>query len=284
MKRTIEIVVLVIGLSAMCFGQEATRADKERLRAERIWEEMVKVKGGREKLHSISNMLWVKETNPKYNLKSIILDVFPYKSWEWKVTRTFPVGPGPELWVIVNLSEANRYWCHANKFVERKDVKENLKCKKAEKDDDDGRLSWLEAPCKYLLETRWMQPRPLRVSRQKFGRETLDVVETLVSYSGQQRRLDFMVDPETLLVRYVIDYYKDKPYEFHAFDRYALVDGIQMPSRWAWLGGYKYLKKKRKRFYYIPLKFRFNVEYNKRLFKQPPSVAAGPDAWKPEEE
>jgi hypothetical protein len=120
----------------------------------------------------------------------------------------------------------------------------------------------------------------------------LDVVETLVSYSetGDQERIDFLVEPETLLVRYVIDYYKDKegkykdkPYEFHAFDRYTLVDGIKMPSRWDLLvGGYKELKKKKR--YYYPLKFRFNVEYNKRLFKQPPSVAAGPDAWKPEKE
>ena len=115
--------------------------------------------------------------------------------------------PGPELEITVNLSEANRYWCHAHKYMERKDAKEERECERTEDKDSDGRLSWWEAQCIYLLETRWMQPRPLRVSRQKFGKETLDVVETLVSYSGQQRRLDFLVDPETLLVRYVIDYY-----------------------------------------------------------------------------
>ena len=236
------------------------------------------MKGGREKLHAISNMLSFGGSNPKS--RGIRLEVLPYKSWSWSIGHT--ISPGPELKISVMLSEANRYWCGAHKFVERKDAKEKRECEGTK----NSRLIWLKEPCIYLLETRWMQPRPLRVSKQKFGKETLDVVETLVSYSGQQRRLDFMVDPETLLVRYVVDYYEEgKPYEFYAFDRYTLADGVQMPGRVALpQDGYKDLKRKRKRFYYTPLKFRFNVKYNKRLFKQPPSVAAGPDAWKPEKE
>ena len=162
------------------------------------------MKRGRKKLHSISNVLWFGDKNPKS--KGISLEVFPYKEWNWWIGNTLGP-PGPELEITVNLSEANRYWCHAHKYMERKDAKEERECERTEDKDSDGRLSWWEAQCIYLLETRWMQPRPLRVSRQKFGKETLDVVETLVSYSGQQRRLDFLVDPETLLVRYVIDYY-----------------------------------------------------------------------------
>ena len=165
------------------------------------------------------------------------------------------------------------------------------------KDDEDGRLSWWEERCIYLLEMRWMQPRPLRVSRQKFGKETLDVVKTLLTDEHtleemQGNRLDFAVDPETLLVRYVISYYEGMYASVYAFDRYALVDGIQMPGRYALSTIYRRLKKdfhkrlkeEKKRFYYRALKFRFNVEYNKKLFKQPPSVAAGPNAWKPEKE
>ena len=53
------MMLLVIGLKVSLVGQEVVGTDSERVRAERIWEEMVKVKGGREKLHSISNMLWM---------------------------------------------------------------------------------------------------------------------------------------------------------------------------------------------------------------------------------
>jgi hypothetical protein len=46
---------------------------------------------------------------------------------------------------------------------------------------------------------------------------------------------------------------------------YADVDGIQMPHK----------------IEDIPQRYRFNVDYDEALFEVPPTVEAGPEAWRP---
>lgn len=54
------ILVLIIFAAHLVSGQTTTEtpsAEKERIEAERAWEQLIEMKGGREKLHSITNML-----------------------------------------------------------------------------------------------------------------------------------------------------------------------------------------------------------------------------------
>ena len=130
--------------------------------------------------------------------------------------------------------------------------------------------------CIYLPETKRLQPRPIRYERKKIGEEQLDIIEAHLydSTVGLDERMDFAVDRETLLVRWVVSYHKGKPLGHYYFDGYASVDGIQMPPRYGNLRSFTDKK------YFMPLNFQLNVEYDKQLFEKP-TVKSGSDAWKP---
>ena len=265
------MVVCLLALSVMGIAAqgkaEQGQADRERREAERTWEQMVKVKGGRERLHSITNMLLTLGDKPRDT--RIELYVYPSKSWSWTQAP-----PAPDVISVdmVNL-EHGVYIVAANTGLynpvnvtdeHRRDIRQEM----------------LERACAYLLETKWLQPVPLRVMRQRIGKENLDVVETRLrdADSGLDERMDFVIEPESLLVRRVVVYYKGKPVFYYCFDDYTIVDGIQMPRR---TGKTTYRFWNEQCRYPYALKAQFNVEYNKTIFERPPSVAAGPEAWKP---
>ena len=55
------------------------------------------------------------------------------------------------------------------------------------------------------------------------------------------------------------------------FCDYRDVGGIQMPSK----------ERMNPKYPMYPIAFQFNVEYDPEIFERPPSVEAGPDAWRP---
>lgn len=240
--------------------------ESEQRRAEKLWEQIIEAKGGREKLHSVTNMVLTKGNSPD-NL-GVYFDVFPYKSWTW---RKGP--PTPKvIWIdMVNL-DYGVYLTAGNEGLLRND--------RVSKERHDMIVrETIGHACVYLLETKWLQPKPVRVERKKIDKELLDVVETQLSDPaiGIEERMDFAVEPETLLVRWVVEYYQGKPLSYYYFDGYTTVDGIQVPLRYGDLWSFTERK------YFMPLKFDFNVDYNKQLFEKPPTVEAGSDAWKPKE-
>ena len=279
MKRTfgkafnvsLVIAFAVIGAFAQAKPIAQQRpTDKERDAAERLWEKIIEAKGGREKLHSVTNMLVTKGDSP--DDLGVFFYVFPNKSWSWTKGP-----PSPKtIWVgMTNLDYrvslvADNQGLLTNNEVsrERHDniIKENLR----------------EA-CSYLLDTRWCQPRPLRVTRLTIDDRKFDVVETRIEdkETGYVDRIDFAVEPESLLVSRVFDYGgnpdRTEPLGVICFDNYHLVDGIQMPQ-----ASYsRIFHKLTDKCYFHPLSVRTNVEYDKQLFEKPPTVEAGSNAWKP---
>ena len=60
-------VIFLLVVTKIPFGQhlsENIKAKKEQIEAKKFWEEMIKAKGGREKLHSVSNMFITNEGKP----------------------------------------------------------------------------------------------------------------------------------------------------------------------------------------------------------------------------
>jgi hypothetical protein len=274
MKRNMQslrVAICLLILSATNIAAQnspqQTQADKERRAAERTWEQMVKVKGGRERLHAITNMLLTSGDKPK-NM-GVKFYVYPVKIWRWSQAP-----PSPDLiWVdMTNLDRNISLVANSNdkspSAVEMTDWRRQA-----------IRREILEEACAYLLETKWLQPEPIRETRQRVGGKLMDVIETRIrdAESGREGRMDFVVEPESLLVSRVIRYYEGKPVSFYCYDDYVAVDGIRMPRR---TGNTNYRFWNEKCRYPYPLHTRFNVDYNPQLFERPPSAEAGAEAWR----
>jgi len=248
-------------------GDEVLRQDKERSEASRLWEQVIEAKGGREKLHSISNMLRSKSPG------QIELYVYPNLYWEWdkgKIVHSY-------LWIRLSNMDRGVYVVATDQGIAS--FKKDL--------DSKGRANYRESnlmdACAFLLETKWLQPSPTRVTREIVNKKQYDVIHTrfpdLAVYKDWG--LDFFIEPETHEVKLVRDY--SVPYGeggVWTFDDYISVDGIQMPRK---VNGFISMEEMG-RFHKgkcCAFSYRFNVAYNSTLFDVVPTEAAGPDAWKP---
>ena len=235
-----------------------------------LWEQIIEAKGGREKLHSVTNMLVTKGSTPD-NI-GVFFEVFPNKSWSWTKGP-----PSPKVvWVdMVNL-DYGVYLVASNDGLLSNDKlsKERNALIKSEK---------MRHACIYLLETKWCHPEPIRVTRLAINNKKLDVVETRIKdeETGYVDRIDFAIEPESLVVFRVYEYGgkidRKEPLGVVCFDNYQVVDGIQMPQ-----ASYERIfDKLTDKCYFRPLSVKINVEYDKNLFERPPTVDAGSDDWKP---
>ena len=244
--------------------------EKERVEAEKLWEQIIEAKGGRKKLHSISNILITKGDKPD-NL-GVFFEVFPNKSWRWTKGPPIP----NNVWVSmtnldygVSLVASNEGLISNDKVTKERHnliVRENLR-----------------NACIYLLETKWCQPKPLRVTRLTINNKKFDVIETRIENKETDYldRIDFAIEPESLVIIRVFDYGgkidRKEPLGVTCFDNYGTFDGVQMPQ-----ASYERIfDKLTDKCYFQPLSVKTDVEYDKNLFERPPSVEAGSDAWKP---
>lgn len=217
----ISLVMIIFGviniIAQTKINDIQSSTEKEKIEAEQLWERMIEVKGGREKLHSINNLMWTMGEKPDDTV--IYLEVYPNKHWDWIRLKSFY----NTMWVSMSNMENCEWFVAGYTVFDSKKVSEE-ECQL-------NRLKNLQEASIFLLETKWLQPKPIRVTRQKIKKEEFDVVETLVpaNNEGLFERMDFYIDPNSLLVQRVLDYYKGKPSGFNLFQDYVSVDGIKMP-------------------------------------------------------
>lgn len=261
------LIMSMAGVAAQVSSEVQPATERERREAKSMWGHMLEVKGGRAQLHTVENMLLTLGTKP--NDTRIDLYVFPGKLWTWKNAP-----PSQKVvWVHMTNPELGvRFVASNTGLISAEKMTEEL--------SRDIRWGTLQEACAHLLENKWLQPKPLRVTRQRVGKNQMDVIETHLrdEVSGREERLDFVVEPESLLVRRVLLYFKGKPLSYYCFDNYAPVSGILMPQRTG-KTSYRFWEKQNCLFYSLAV--RFNVEYDPGVFEHPPTVAAGPEAWKP---
>jgi hypothetical protein len=108
----------------------------------------------------------------------------------------------------------------------------------------------------------------LQVDVGSRGLRPVDVVQTTVN----GKRVDFGLDPKTHLL-VTVSYYdvvRGKTYVTSlALSDYVEISGIKVPQTIKYDDGTEYNQS-----------YQFNVEYNQDLFIKPPSIEAGPEAWK----
>ena len=190
-------------------GPEAARA---------IWEEAIRAKGGRERLHAVRNFVESSDEPFRIRRRDIATHVYierlsvpPTRYWEFDDFRPGKMGHGG-VGVDTNqhrvLNEPNRG--PAQGLYE--DLVYRLR----------------NEQIVYLMETAWVQPEPVAVRRDRLGRLTVDVVETRVA----DDRVEFSLDRTTHLPIRILIVEKRVPRlpEVDRLSDYRPIDGIQMPS------------------------------------------------------
>ena len=235
-------------LGSISFTQEKSTALTGKKEAQKLWDALVKSKGGQERLHSITNVLSEYSTVTK-------LDVFPNKMWQFS---------GP-------------FYGNSYLLIYDADKSRTSLLLATQQDDSEVRNhSYSDIALErviWLLETKYDKPELLGVRRKKEGKLTFDIIEARIG----NFRLGFAFEPEEMLIRRVYFYdEKGVMWQVYAMNDYKLVNGIQMPQKWDKKSVYD---KNAEKFDFTPIKFTFNVEYDPKIFDLP-SKATTADAWK----
>jgi len=253
-------IPIVLGVQVTVAAEQTKSQDGSKQKAEALWERAVVAKGGRERLYQVNSLLIFHQETVRNFLRIVVhrglverLYVFPDKSWSWDD------GLPPPFHLTVSMFNLER----------------NLSCmiyagaaspKCTEPRNAASFFIQGEGPVRaqylYLLETKWIKPAPLSVTKDSIGLKTLDVVQTQVA----GRRVDYYLDRKTHLPQRVITFFESgRVWETYSFSDYIEIDGIQMPS----------VQKKGK------INFQINPAYAESIFTHPPSIEAGPKAWQP---
>ena len=217
-------------LIAVCASAQssAPKADADRERAEELWEEAIRAKGGRERLHAVENLLISSSVDVRGKKGSSITDterlyVMPGRAWIFKHT------PDHDVSLEATVINFGRGLCTLTLApVGRSGSVPGLTpCVPT------ASVQYLvQEPVIYLMETRWVKPVPVRARAEGKGSKQIDIIETLVG----QLRVDFYLHRKTRLpFKLVTDQFYGVPQLTVKMgltvylEKYEAVDGIQMP-------------------------------------------------------
>jgi hypothetical protein len=262
MKSILFFVLFFLGLTLVAFAQNNPKTDNDsRKEAERLWELAIEAKGGRERLHNIRNMvissssLFDKELKkPRIQVEEIY--VFPDKWWSWNDQRPSRFGLSVTMY---NWETGKQYVITDEEpnFIGLQPISSNLK------------NTNLAGVIPILLETKWNQPKPQRVSEGKIGSKRVDIIQTELL----GKRIDFVLDKKTHLPIRVISYSDNqKSASKIRLEDYVSVEEIKMPSKVVFESSDNDFQYNRQ--------YQFNVKYDETIFKSPLPLKSGSKVWK----
>lgn len=227
----------------------------------RIWEQAIAAKGGRQRLHSVHNMVistrgeYTTSLFKKNQVRREELLVFPNKYWFLDDYRPDVLG------LTISMYNYDTNMKYVISEGEPNHPPESITETQRNKALRNAQLS-------FLLETQWLKPTLVKASAGRIGLRPVDIVQTAIN--GE--RVDFAFDRKTHLpVR--VSYYDivhGKTYvNVESFSNYTEVNGIKVPLTQEYDDGSTY-----------KASFQFNVEYKKDIFIKPPPIEAGPKAWR----
>ncbi len=226
-----------------------------------LWEQAIAAKGGRERLDAVRNLIissraeYRTSTFKKNHIRQETLYALPNKFWTWNDLRPDVFGLRIEMYnydtnvkYVISEGEPN----HQPEPIT----------------DNKRRDLFLSSLLPVLPESKWLKPVLVKASTGSRGLRPVDVVQTTVN----GKRVDFGLDPKTHLL-VTVSYYdvvRGKTYVTSlALFNYVDISGIKVPQTIKYDDGTEYNQR-----------YEFNVEYNQDLFIKPPSIEAGPEAWK----
>jgi hypothetical protein len=234
----------------------------EKREAERIWDQAIEAKGGRERLYAVRNVvisskgIYRTSHNRGNTIRQEEFYVFPDKFWAWSDYRPDVFGLRVEM---VNWETKAHY----------------LVSPDAPRDEPRGMPTGgsdqiMEGRIYYLLETKWLKPVVMKAIKGRVESRLVDIVRTKV----YDQLTDFVFDRESHLLVQVRTYHgpdtSKKPADVVTFSDYTEANGLKVPRKVVFDDGMAY-----------EVSFQFNVTYDPGVLLNPPTIEAGAEAWKP---
>ena len=270
-------LILATGVATPVVAQERD-ADKERALA--LWEKAILAKGGRERLHSVENLLISSTKNfhipgeiavKKTTTESERLYVMPEKAWIYELTPQYDVSLEAKL---INFEQD---FCAVTLAPARGGVPGLSFCTPTTPFE-----YLVQHPVIYLMETKWVRPVPLRVRVERKGLSQVEVIETQIG----KIRADFYLDRKTKLPNKIITHRLSGLWDLVTpssmttleLDHYKAIDGIQMPRRVTEI--IELSNTIDRRLDIEDARYAFNVAYNPAIFHDPIPKNVKRDDWK----
>ena len=280
--------LICMAVTFICAASTVARADtppddSNRQRAQMLWEEAIRAKGGRERLHSINSFV-ISSTIDAFLIdpgfgsytkaghtdsEAERLYAMPGKAWLYEYTPSFSVSLEA---TVINV-ERNLCLVTLAPIGPARSVPGLSECVPTIWPE---RL--IQDPVLYLMETKWVRPVPVRTRTEGKGKKQQDVIETVVG----ELHVDFYLDRKTKLpVKLITQEYHGDPRMPRRMDLmvtledYVEVDGIQMPRRVI----REPLLTQVQRRDTERAKYRFNVTYDEEIFNHPVSRKAKLKDW-----
>lgn len=277
----VTFLIAVLTLAPRTSAQTPTPSNPaERERANELWEEAIRAKGGHERLRSIQSLLisstiYVSAPRGSNTKEAVRLYAMPGRAWVYTYTDEFDVK------LDATVINTERKLCLVT-LAPAHGVPGLSPCL-----PETFTQYLIEDPFIYLMETNWVRPVPVRARTEGKGKNQFDVVETEVG----KLRVDFYLHRKTRLpFRIVTEWYGGigratgmmGPMEV-LLEEYAEVEGVLMPRRVT-----RRLIDSERLSVADPLngeeeraQYKFNVAYDPTLFNRPVPKNVKPDTWKP---
>ena len=258
------LLIILNCLSATLQAQCLHQSSENLAKAEKIWEQAIIAKGGRERILNVKNIL------TGDSIHSATLFVFPDKVWSWRTNDKLRGG---------RVVRSQDFGKNIGYIVEKRDSKPFTY-----KILDDTKERRLANYLPYLLETKWIKPELIGADLTKINGQEFDVVCLEITYPDNQldKKLitdlhEYIFNRQTHLLFRDIKYF-DKSigggYITAEYSKYVEVKGIKLATKsiekfddgGLW-GKFEYTTD-------------IDVDYREDLFDKPPSIADGPDGWK----
>jgi len=267
--RLAAVSLLIICLCSVTSIASSPSDTQQLSHAQRVWEEAILAKGGRERLESVRSIFISSRSKywhgmKRYGVFTEELNVFPGKMWLWQDYRSDVFGLTVELY---DFDKGIKYITSSDvpppepRAIEPTETVLSQTC---------GLLG-------YLMETKWLKPQVIGLNESSLRRHKVDIVHTVLTdhaegFLLEEIYVDFWIDRQTHLPTKV-SYARTKLGQkgspmYIALPEYVEVNGIKVPSKTE-IDGVR-----------GNVVVQLNVSYEEELFSRPPSIAAGADAWK----
>jgi hypothetical protein len=249
-------LLIIFSLPPSAFALDAQESQGAQ-QAKELWEQAIAAKGGRDQLYKVNSLL-MSYTETTRNFLGIVVHrglveriyVFPGKVWGWDdgLPPPFHLSVGM---LNVGLNLRCTIYAGASKPV----------CGPAQQGISPPDAGISQMQYLYLMETRWVKPVPLGVTRDSIGLKKVDLLHTRFG----NEKVDYYLDRKTHLPLRVAVFYGGSRQATLKIDlsEYVMVDGVQMPTK----------QKSGK------ISFQINPPYDEDIFTRPPSIELGPHAW-----
>ena len=225
--RTLFSILSIFICSVQVTAQHADQThDANRARAVALWEEVIRAKGGRERLHAVENVLIVSKVNsstlPQFNPRATRrLFVLPDRAW----LQGSVSGSQVNIEVVVTSIKQRR--CQMKPSQTELVLPGPLACSFPESSS-----YLMRDPMTYLLETKWTKPTILGARVEGSRSNRVEIVEVELT----RLLMDFYLDSKTRLPFKLVIKESEATSRLDAhpkttikFSDYASFDGIQMP-------------------------------------------------------